>query len=128
MDREWKALPKVSARFGLRTLIAIESRSHVQAGTTGDFTSNWAVNLSRGGNITIEVDGQTYAMAVWASGGAINTESNVGADNFEAIWSMVAAGQRLSVTDSAGQHANLNLSGIDQFLRPEPCLGVGNSW
>ena len=80
------------------------------------------------GNITIDIDGHAHAMSVWAEGGAVNTESRAGADNFEAIWSAAAQGNLMSVIDGAGEATSFSLEGITELLGPEPCLGVGNSW
>ena len=80
-----------------------------------------------GGNITIDIDGHAHAMSVWAEGGAVNTESRAGADNFEAIWAAAAQGNLMNVIDSAGEATSFSLEGITELLGPELCLGVGNS-
>lgn len=80
-----------------------------------------------GGSIVIDIDGQSYAMSVWADGGAVNTESRVGADNFETLWTAAANGNRLTVTATSGLTAHFHLDGTNELLGEVPYFAVGNS-
>jgi len=81
-----------------------------------------------GGQVEVEVDGKSFALPIWAEGGAANTECTACADTYEALWVATAKGTMMTVKSGGGTTASFSLQGAGDLLGDTACFAVGNSW